>query len=64
MSYTNFFIHIKQLRVRTKNTREKFGSFLKGFSKSVDENILLKKHKDVDTWFENEKKFLTDYHTQ
>ena len=53
-----------QLRVRSKNTREKFGSFWKGFSKSMDENIILKNHKDVDPWFEQEKKFLTDYHIQ
>ena len=57
-------IVIMQLRVRSKNTRERFGSLLKGFSKTVDENILLKKHRDVDSWFENEKKFLTDYHMQ
>lgn len=30
----------------------------------MDENIILKNHKDVDSWFETEKKFLTEYHTQ
>jgi sorting nexin-5/6/32 len=28
----------------------------------MDENLILKNHKDVDTWFETEKKFLDDYH--
>lgn len=50
------------LSVRTKNTREKLGSFFKGFSKSFDESVVLKSHKDVDSWFEGEKKFLVDYH--
>ena len=50
-----------QLRVRTKNTKEKLGSLFKGFSKSIDES-LLKSHKDVDSWFEEEKKFLDEYH--
>ncbi|XP_019858797.1 PREDICTED: sorting nexin-6-like [Amphimedon queenslandica] len=53
-----------ELTVRSKNTRERFGSMFKGISKSVDEGIILKNHKDVDPWFEGEKKFLTDYHTQ
>ena len=38
------------------------GSLWKGFSKTFDESMLLKNHKDVDPWFEGEKKFLTDYH--
>lgn len=50
--------------MRNKNTREKLGSFFKGFSKTVDEGIILKNHKDVDPWFELEKKFLTEYHAQ
>lgn len=50
------------LSVRRKNTKERMGSLWKGFSKSFDESMLLKGHKDVDPWFEEEKKFLTDYH--
>lgn len=52
-----------QLSVRSKNTKEKLGSLFKGFSKSIDES-LLKGHKDVDQWFETEKKFLDDYHVK
>ena len=52
-----------QLSVRSKNTKEKLGSLFKGFSKSIDESML-KGHKDVDQWFENEKKFLTEYHVK
>ncbi len=52
------------MNVRTKNTREKLGSFFKGFSKSIDESIVLKSHKDVDPWFEGEKKFLDEYHNK
>ena len=52
-----------QLSVRRKNTKEKMGSLWKGFSKSFDESMVLKNQKDVDPWFEEEKKFLTEYHT-
>lgn len=52
-----------ELGVRTKNAKERLGSLFKSMSKSVDENILLKNHKDVDPWFEDEKRFLTDYNT-
>ena len=52
-----------QLSVRSKNTRERLGSFFKGFSKSIDESML-KSHKDVDSWFEAEKKFLDEYHVK
>ncbi len=53
-----------QLSVRTKNTREKLGSFFKGFSKSIDESFVLKNQKEVDPWFESEKKFLDEYHVK
>lgn len=53
-----------QLSVRTKNAREKLGSFFKGFSKSFDESIVLKNQKEVDPWFESEKKFLDEYHVK
>jgi sorting nexin-5/6/32 len=52
------------LSVRTKNTREKLGSLFKGFTKSFDESVVLKSHKDVDAWFEGEKKFLTEYNAR
>ena len=51
------------MSVRTKNTREKLGSFFKGFSKSIDESIVLKNQKEVDPWLESEK-FLDEYHVK
>ncbi len=53
-----------QLSVRSKNTKEKLGSLFKGFSKSIDESLVLKSYKDVDSWFEAEKKFLDEYHAK
>lgn len=53
-----------QLSVRSKNTKEKLGSLFKGFSKSIDESLVLKSHKDVDPWFESEKKFFDEYHAK
>ena len=47
--------------MRSRNTKERLGSLFKGFSKSIDESFL-KGHKDVDPWFEGEKKFLDEYH--
>lgn len=60
--YQTFLEFDGDLSVRRKNTKEKMGSLWKGFSKSIDESVMLKNHKDVDPWFEEEKKFLTDYH--
>lgn len=51
------------MSVRGKNTKEKLGTFFKGFSKTIDESML-KGHKDVDPWFESEKKFLDEYHVK
>lgn len=63
-NYQVFLEFDGDLSVRTKNAREKLGSFFKGFSKSIDESLVLKSHKDVDPWFETEKKFLTEYHAK
>lgn len=52
------------LSVRTKNTREKLGSLFRGFSKTFDESVMLKNQKEVDPWFESEKKFLDEYHVK
>lgn len=60
----NFAVVYFQLSVRTKNTRERLGSLFKGFSKSIDESIVLKNQKEVDPWFESEKKFLDEYHVK
>ena len=59
---THTHMYHAQLSVRRKNTKERMGSLWKGFSKSIDESVVLKNHKDVDPWFEEEKKFLTEYH--
>ena len=61
---TSCVVYHSQLSVRSKNTKERLGSLFKGFSKSIDESLVLKSHKDVDTWFEGEKKFLVEYHTK
>jgi sorting nexin-5/6/32 len=62
-NYQTFLEFEGDLSVRRKNTKERMGSLWKGFSKSFDESMVLKNHKDVDPWFEEEKKFLTEYHT-
>lgn len=61
-NYQTFLEFDGDLSVRRKNTKERMGSLWKGFSKSIDESVVLKNHKDVDPWFEEEKKFLTEYH--
>lgn len=63
-NYQVFLEFTGDLSVRTKNTREKLGSFFKGFSKSIDESIVLKNQKEVDPWFESVKKFLDEYHVK
>lgn len=63
-NYQVFLEFTGDLSVRTKNTREKLGSLFKGFSKSIDESIVLKNQKEVDPWFESEKKFLDEYHVK
>lgn len=60
-NYQVFLEFEGDLSVRSKNTRERLGSFFKGFSKSIDESML-KSHRDVDPWFETEKKFLDEYY--
>ena len=52
------------LRVRSMNAKEALGNLFKSMSKSVDVNILLKNHKEVDSWFEDEKQFLIEYNTR
>ena len=60
----SLFLFLSQLSVRNKNTREKIGSLFKGFTKSFDESVILKNQKEVDPWFETEKKFLDEYHVK
>ena len=56
-------LHSSAPSQQTFRVHLKLGSLFKGFSKSIDES-LLKGHKDVDQWFETEKKFLDDYHVK
>lgn len=61
---TNFRIFLeytKDLNVRSKNTKERFGGLVKSISKGADE-LRLGSTKETDEFFENQKKFLTDYH--
>jgi len=55
-----FLEYNQDLSVRSKNTKEKFGGLVKSISKNADE-LRLASQKDIDEYFENQKKFLTDY---
>ncbi|XP_046849243.1 sorting nexin-6-like isoform X2 [Xenia sp. Carnegie-2017] len=58
------FLEYKQeLSVRGKNKKERLGGLLKGFAKGVDE-ALVSSQKDADEFFEQEKKFLVEYHSK
>lgn len=57
----NVFLEFKgDLNVRSKNKKERLGGLFKGLAKGVDE-VLLSGQKDVDEFFETEKKFLVEY---
>ena len=56
-----FLEYTKDLNVRTKNTKERFGGLVKSISKNADE-LRLVNQKDTDEFFEAQKKFLTEYH--
>lgn len=58
-----FLEYQKDLSVRSKNTKERFGGFVKSLSKNADE-IRLSSQKDTDDFFEGQKKFLVDYHAK
>ncbi|XP_031566113.1 sorting nexin-6-like [Actinia tenebrosa] len=63
---SNFKVFLEykgELNVRGKNKKEKLGGLFKGLAKGVDE-VLLSSQKDVDEFFENEKKFLVEYHNK
>jgi sorting nexin-5/6/32 len=60
---SNFRVFLEynaDLSVRSKNTKEKFGGFVKSLSKNADE-LRLSSQKDTDQFFEDQKKFLSDY---
>lgn len=58
-----FLEYTKDLNVRTKNTKERFGGLVKSISKNADELRLIN-HKETDEFFELQKKFLTDYYNK
>lgn len=63
---TNFRIFLeyqKDLNVRSKNTKERFGGLVKSISKNADE-LRLVNQKDTDEYFDGQKKFLNDYHVK
>lgn len=62
-SFRVFLEYNQDLSVRSKNTKEKFGGLVKSLSKNADE-LRLSSQKDTDEFFENQKRFLTDYHNK
>jgi sorting nexin-5/6/32 len=58
-----FLEYSKDLNVRSKNTKEKFGGLVKSISKNADE-LRLGNQKDTDEFFESQKKFLTEYNAK
>ena len=63
---TNFRIFLeydKDLNVRSKNTKERFGGLVKSISKNADE-LRLVNQKETDEFFDGQKKFLGDYHNK
>ncbi len=60
-SFRVFLEYNQDLSVRSKNTKEKFGGLVKSLSKNADE-LRLSNQKDTDEFFENQRRFLSDYH--
>jgi len=59
-----FLEYKEDLSVRGKNTKEFLRGLAKGIAKGVDEKVLLSGQKDVDEYFEAEKKFYVEFHTR
>lgn len=57
-----FLEYDKELQVRGKNKKEKLAGFLSSVQKSGDELLLSNTLKDVDEFFDNERRFLVEYH--
>jgi sorting nexin-5/6/32 len=58
-----FLEYNKDLNVRSKNTKERFGGLVKSISKNADE-LRLTSQKETDEFFEGQKKFLTEYNAK
>ena len=63
MNLAIFLEYDKELNVRGKNKKEKLLEVLTSVQKSGDELLLSNTLKDVDEFFDNERKFLLEYFT-
>ena len=63
MNLAIFLEYDKELNVRGKNKKEKLLDVLTSVQKSGDELLLSNTLKDVDEFFDNERKFLLEYFT-
>ncbi|XP_076358938.1 sorting nexin-6-like isoform X1 [Tachypleus tridentatus] len=63
-SFRVFLEYEKDLSVRGKNKKEKFVGLISNIKESADDMLLSTTQKDVDEFFEHEKNFLMEYHTQ
>ena len=63
MNLAIFLEYDKELNVRGKNKKEKLFDVLTSVQKSGDELLLSNTLKDVDEFFDNERKFLLEYFT-
>ena len=63
MNLAIFLEYDKELNVRGKNKKEKLLDVLTSVQKSGDELLLSNTLKDVDDFFDNERKFLLEYFT-
>ena len=58
-----FLEYDQDLNVRSKNKKEKLAGFFSSFQKTGDELLLSNTLKDVDEFFEKERQFLVEYHS-
>lgn len=63
-NYRVFLEYKEDLSVRGRNTKDFFKGIAKGIAKGVDEKVLLSGQKDVDEYFESEKKFYVNFHAR
>jgi len=64
-NFLRVFLNFKEdLSARGKNTKEFLKSIGKSLAKGFDEKVLLSSQKDVDEFFESEKKYQLEYHTR
>ena len=63
MNLAIFLEYDKELNVRGKNKKERLFDMFSTVQKSSDELLLSNTLKDVEEFFDNERKFLLEYHT-